>query len=270
MSEEALRRAPFEKWIADPPYERSCARFPNDPDKGQYKDIYVQLAWDAWRAAQAPEPESAADYSRRVERDLLIARLEAHAARDLRGQAPEPVAQEPGRSDSAPGLFQAAAEWLAQYAGEIQASHYMPAQNRWDDEAAHRDFDGLRETAKALDAAQGQWDALVRERNRISALHAESQREIDRLYPAGMDAARAKAIERPINALLEGPAGLYGTGDARHPDKLVPVYKNSSGQVWSMTLDAVLRPDGWHADAVVYGGPIAPPCWSLATKGAEK
>lgn len=186
------------------------------------------------------------------------------------GQAPEPVAQEPGRSDSAPGLFQAAAEWLAQYAGEIQASHYMPAQNRWDDEAAHRDFDGLRETAKALDAAQGQWDALVRERNRISALHAESQREIDRLYPAGMDAARAKAIERPINALLEGPAGLYGTGDARHPDKLVPVYKNSSGQVWSMTLDAVLRPDGWHADAVVYGGPIAPPCWSLATKGAEK
>lgn len=48
-------RLKFEKWISAPPYERDIYRWPQDETKhawpGQYKDIAVQLAWDAWNEA---------------------------------------------------------------------------------------------------------------------------------------------------------------------------------------------------------------------------
>lgn len=50
------QREEFEQWITAPPYERDAARFANDETEfawpGQYKDIAVELAWQAWRAAQ--------------------------------------------------------------------------------------------------------------------------------------------------------------------------------------------------------------------------
>ncbi len=46
-------RKQFEEWISSPPYEREIARWPNDSRKhawpGQYEDIAVQLAWEAWQ-----------------------------------------------------------------------------------------------------------------------------------------------------------------------------------------------------------------------------
>lgn len=49
-------REQFEQWIADPPYEKCIDRFPDDPKNycwpGNYRDITVQLAWDAWRESQ--------------------------------------------------------------------------------------------------------------------------------------------------------------------------------------------------------------------------
>jgi len=49
-------RSLFEQWISGPPYERDLYRWPMDETKhawpGQYKDIAVQLAWDAWQQAQ--------------------------------------------------------------------------------------------------------------------------------------------------------------------------------------------------------------------------
>ena len=49
-------RASFEKWITQSPYERDTCRWPQDYTKhawpGQYKDIAVQLAWEAWQEAQ--------------------------------------------------------------------------------------------------------------------------------------------------------------------------------------------------------------------------
>lgn len=48
-------RARFEQWIAAPPYERDLYRWPMEETKhawpGQYKDIAVQLAWEAWLEA---------------------------------------------------------------------------------------------------------------------------------------------------------------------------------------------------------------------------
>lgn len=46
-------RSTFEAWISASPYERSIDRWPNPPSPttpwpGQYKDLHVQLAWDAW------------------------------------------------------------------------------------------------------------------------------------------------------------------------------------------------------------------------------
>lgn len=49
-------RSSFEKWITQPPHERDIYRWPMDETKhawpGQYKDIAVQLAWEAWQQAQ--------------------------------------------------------------------------------------------------------------------------------------------------------------------------------------------------------------------------
>ena len=55
-SETEAERVKFEKWIASPPFERDITRWPMDESKhswpGQYVDIMVQLAWDAWREAK--------------------------------------------------------------------------------------------------------------------------------------------------------------------------------------------------------------------------
>ena len=49
---EAIQRQKFESWISSPPYERELSRWPQDETKfgwpGQYGDIAVQLAWEAW------------------------------------------------------------------------------------------------------------------------------------------------------------------------------------------------------------------------------
>lgn len=45
----------FEQWISAPPYEREIDRWPLDEARyawpGQYQDIAVQLAWEAWEEA---------------------------------------------------------------------------------------------------------------------------------------------------------------------------------------------------------------------------
>lgn len=51
MSKESQRKA-FENWISAPPYEKDVTRFPRNERvsawPGQYRDIAVELAWDAW------------------------------------------------------------------------------------------------------------------------------------------------------------------------------------------------------------------------------
>ena len=48
------QRERFERWIAGPPYEKDVSRLraddPQWPD--QYRDINVQLAWEAWQEAR--------------------------------------------------------------------------------------------------------------------------------------------------------------------------------------------------------------------------
>jgi hypothetical protein len=48
-------RQRFEKWIASPPFEKRIARFADDPEKaawpGSYRQIEVELAWQAWQEA---------------------------------------------------------------------------------------------------------------------------------------------------------------------------------------------------------------------------
>lgn len=48
-------RLAFERWVSSPPYERDITRNPDDETKtcwpGHYKQIAVQLAWEAWQAA---------------------------------------------------------------------------------------------------------------------------------------------------------------------------------------------------------------------------
>jgi len=50
----------FETWISSPPYERDVARWPKNHHHawpGQYKDLAVELAWEAWQeAAQCYDP----------------------------------------------------------------------------------------------------------------------------------------------------------------------------------------------------------------------
>lgn len=55
-AQRMISRRLFEEWIGGPPYERDLYRWPMDETKhswpGQYKDIAVQLAWEAWCAGQ--------------------------------------------------------------------------------------------------------------------------------------------------------------------------------------------------------------------------
>jgi hypothetical protein len=54
VSEDDIRTA-FEVWVTSPPYEESSERYPNDPTKygwpGNYKDIRVDMCWQAWKSA---------------------------------------------------------------------------------------------------------------------------------------------------------------------------------------------------------------------------
>lgn len=49
-------REEFERWIYAPPYERGINKYPYDHQReawpGQYEDLAVQLAWEAWKAAK--------------------------------------------------------------------------------------------------------------------------------------------------------------------------------------------------------------------------
>ena len=52
-----MSREAFEKWISQPPYEKDITKYPDDPEFAAwpkcYRDISVQIAWDAWQAAKA-------------------------------------------------------------------------------------------------------------------------------------------------------------------------------------------------------------------------
>ena len=52
-------RAEFERWIYAPPFERGINRYADDPKNwawpGQYEDPAVQLAWEAWKAAEGKQ-----------------------------------------------------------------------------------------------------------------------------------------------------------------------------------------------------------------------
>ena len=54
VSPEGIRTA-FEVWVTSSPYEESSERYPNDPTKygwpGNYKDIRVDMCWQAWKSA---------------------------------------------------------------------------------------------------------------------------------------------------------------------------------------------------------------------------
>lgn len=45
-------RQAFERWIRQPPFELEPRRFPDNPERfawpGTYRDIGVDLAWNAW------------------------------------------------------------------------------------------------------------------------------------------------------------------------------------------------------------------------------
>ena len=57
-------RAAFETFISLPPHEKEILRFPDDGSSawpGSYKNLIVDLAWDAWQASrQALEGEPVA------------------------------------------------------------------------------------------------------------------------------------------------------------------------------------------------------------------
>ena len=50
--QHGVSRRSFEEWISAPPYEHEVLRYPEDETKyawpGQYRNIAVQLAWEAW------------------------------------------------------------------------------------------------------------------------------------------------------------------------------------------------------------------------------
>lgn len=55
MQDEAASRADFEAFISAPPYEYEIERIPDDPEKfawpGNYRDLWVHLAWQTWQEA---------------------------------------------------------------------------------------------------------------------------------------------------------------------------------------------------------------------------
>lgn len=61
-SELNEEREQFETWVSSPPFEYDVDRFYMDETKyawpGQYKDLKVELAWDAWQESNK-QPRSA-------------------------------------------------------------------------------------------------------------------------------------------------------------------------------------------------------------------
>lgn len=59
--DEAKERERFERWISGPPYELSVVRYPSSVHMtswpGQYRDINVERAWEAWCQALNGEKE---------------------------------------------------------------------------------------------------------------------------------------------------------------------------------------------------------------------
>ncbi len=57
-SRAGYARQAFEQWVSNMPYEREIERWPDSDGENwrcQYKDIAVQLAWEAWQQAQNAE-----------------------------------------------------------------------------------------------------------------------------------------------------------------------------------------------------------------------
>ncbi len=53
QADAADERAKFEAWVTAPPYEYSADRFDKRGAwRGQYRDMRVQLAWEAWKEAK--------------------------------------------------------------------------------------------------------------------------------------------------------------------------------------------------------------------------
>ena len=54
-------RQQFEKWITSAPFEKSIARFPDDETRfawpGNYRELDVELAWQAWQEAAKVDAE---------------------------------------------------------------------------------------------------------------------------------------------------------------------------------------------------------------------
>ena len=56
LIKERKERDAFETWVLAPPFELSCARFPDDENSswpGDYIDYTTHIAWCAWKAAIA-------------------------------------------------------------------------------------------------------------------------------------------------------------------------------------------------------------------------
>lgn len=55
MTAQEISRQAFEAWITAPPYEKGVERWPEEyivSWPGQYKEMCVQLAWEAWQASR--------------------------------------------------------------------------------------------------------------------------------------------------------------------------------------------------------------------------
>ena len=58
MTEQESRQQ-FEQWISGPPFEHCVKRYADDTYlAGQYVDIAVDFAWQAWQAARNPMEEN--------------------------------------------------------------------------------------------------------------------------------------------------------------------------------------------------------------------
>lgn len=90
MTNEQIRTE-FEEWITSPPYELSITKYPDDPSKAAwpkcYRDIKVQIAWDAWQERGARYAGSGEETIQRLRGQLQncvnhIERLKRHHPRE--------------------------------------------------------------------------------------------------------------------------------------------------------------------------------------------
>ena len=73
-------RQQFEKWITSAPYEKNIERFPDDERlfawPGNYRDIAVELAWQAWQV-RAEDAQAEIDRITSEKRKLALHFAEA-------------------------------------------------------------------------------------------------------------------------------------------------------------------------------------------------